>query len=165
MSSAAPIRVGVLADTHGVLCTEVIQLFNDTHVAGILHAGDGLSADIRHALTRIAPLVEVRGNMDSVGNFTAVAQFGGLIAYVLHRLEDLDIDPVAAGIMAVITGHTHVPSVHWKEGVLYLNPGSPSFPRHGSAASVALLSLDDTGCLSPTIHTIGPLQRSGVSLG
>jgi predicted phosphodiesterase len=44
--------------------------------------------------------------------------------HVLHDLSELSIDPVKAGIAAVIFGHSHKPSIEARDGVLYLNPGS-----------------------------------------
>jgi len=43
---------------------------------------------------------------------------------VVHDLEQLDLDPKAASITAVISGHSHRPTQHLREGVLYFNPGS-----------------------------------------
>lgn len=44
--------------------------------------------------------------------------------YVLHNLDELDLDPVATGHHVIISGHSHKPLVERRDGVLYLNPGS-----------------------------------------
>jgi len=42
----------------------------------------------------------------------------------------------------VMSGHTHLPVLEEKDGVVYLNPGSTSFPKGGNPASFALF-VDD----------------------
>ena len=44
--------------------------------------------------------------------------------YVIHDVQDIEIDPVAAGVNVVISGHSHKPSIEQRNGVLYFNPGS-----------------------------------------
>ncbi|MBW1867473.1 MAG: metallophosphoesterase family protein, partial [Deltaproteobacteria bacterium] len=51
----------------------------------------------------------------------------------------LDIDPRTKGISAVISGHTHRPSFEKRDGVIYLNPGSATHPRHNFPESVCLI--------------------------
>ena len=48
----------------------------------------------------------------------------GCLVYMLHSLADLDLNPKAAEMGVVVFGHSHQPSVEWRDGVLYLNPGS-----------------------------------------
>ena len=61
---------------------------------------------------------------------------------MLHSLEDLDLNPEAAGIAVVISGHSHKPSVQSRDGVLYLNPGSAGPRRFSLPITVAHLHLD-----------------------
>jgi putative phosphoesterase len=39
-----------------------------------------------------------------------------------------------------ISGHTHVSVLEYREGILFLNPGSPVMPKGGSKAGYALVS-------------------------
>ncbi|HXM43205.1 MAG TPA: metallophosphoesterase family protein, partial [Bryobacteraceae bacterium] len=94
----------------------------------IVHAGDVGTPEILDALRAVAPLVAVRGNVDtgawaSALPTTAVAEAGGTLIYVLHDLNELDLDPAAAGFGAVVSGHTHKPGSLERAGVLYINPG------------------------------------------
>jgi len=50
---------------------------------------------------------------------------------VLHNLAELDLDPAAAGIDVVVSGHSHRPKIEAVDGVLYLNPGSAG-PRRSA---------------------------------
>jgi putative phosphoesterase len=140
--SPPTIHIGVIADTHGKLAPKALQALKGVEL--IVHAGDVQSITTLDQLSRIAPVKAVRGNMDrghGVKNLpaTEVVQVGETQLYVLHNLETLDIHPAAAGFDAVIYGHSHQPENKIRNGVLFLNPGSPSSPRRGSPPTVARL--------------------------
>lgn len=140
-----PITIGILSDTHGWVPPTVATTFAGVDV--IVHAGDVDEPSVLVQLRRIAPVVGVKGNMDH-GPWSddlppaALMTLGGKTFYVLHNLNLLDLLPEAAGIHVVVSGHTHAPAMLRKRGVLYLNPGSASFPRHGSAAGGLRVSID-----------------------
>jgi putative phosphoesterase len=95
----------------------------------IVHAGDVGLRRVLEELEAIAPVAAVRGNVDwpdRVGELplTRVVQAGEALLYILHDRQRLAIDPAAARFNAVISGHSHQPVIEWKNGVLYLNPGS-----------------------------------------
>ncbi|MEN0065713.1 MAG: metallophosphoesterase family protein [Myxococcota bacterium] len=120
-------RIGIVSDTHGLVRPEVLAQLQG--VSCILHAGDVGRRSVLEALTEIAPVHAVRGNVDR-GAWaeglpeTAWVEVGGRIFYVLHDLDALDLDPEVAGIDVVVSGHSHKPSLTTKRGVTYLNPGS-----------------------------------------
>jgi predicted phosphodiesterase len=74
--------------------------------------------------------------------------------FVVHDLKTLRIDPVAAGIDVVVSGHSHVPKVEMVGGVLYLNPGSAGRRRFRLPITLATLDITPDG-LRPTIHDLG----------
>jgi putative phosphoesterase len=144
-SENAEILVGVVSDTHGRLPPQVLQALEG--VSLIIHAGDLNTPQVLDHLNQANQLKVVRGNTDYHDRLRAlprseVVQVGEVFIYVIHDLLDLDIDPVAAGFDMVIHGHLHVPEIRERQGVLYLNPGSPTFPRMGSAPGVALLRIN-----------------------
>jgi putative phosphoesterase len=113
----------------------------------IIHAGDVGKPEVLDALREIAPVAAVRGNVDRGAwaqglPVTEVAEVGEALIYVLHDLDELDLDPAAAGFHAVISGHSHKPAIHEKQGVLYLNPGSAGPRRFRLPVSIALLSIE-----------------------
>jgi putative phosphoesterase len=113
----------------------------------IIHAGDVGKPEVLHALREIAPVTAVRGNVDRGAwaqglPITEVAEVGEALVYVLHDLNELDLDPAAAGFHAVISGHSHKPTIHEKQGVFYLNPGSAGPRRFRLPVSMALLSIE-----------------------
>ena len=140
--------IGLISDTHGYLEAGVLEIFARTDL--IVHAGDIGKPEILNALTTVAPVKAVRGNMDygawaSTLPLFEVVTFGDFMLYVLHDLQKLDLDPAASGVAAVISGHTHRPLIKKENGILYLNPGSASQPRHNHPASVGIISVVDAG--------------------
>jgi len=133
--------IGVISDTHGHLRAEAAVAFKGVDL--IIHAGDIGKPEVLAELDKIAPVHAVRGNMDGHWAFglpeTEVVEIGDFLLYVLHDIFRLDIDPVAAGFVAVINGHTHTAAIEKREGVLYLNPGSAASFK--SPATVALLRI------------------------
>jgi uncharacterized protein len=112
----------------------------------ILHAGDVGSPEILESLKTIAPVVAVRGNVDT-GEWadalplTAVIPAGSAMIYMLHILQDLDLNPAVAGFPIVVSGHSHKPGQTEKDGVLYVNPGSAGPRRFYLPVTVAQLDL------------------------
>jgi putative phosphoesterase len=137
-------RVGVISDTHGLLRDEAMRALAGSEL--ILHAGDVGNPEILDRLRELAPVIAVRGNIDrgewaSSLPTTAVADAGSVSIYMLHNLEELDLDPAAAGFQIVVSGHSHKPSRVERSGVLYLNPGSAGPRRFSLPITVALLDL------------------------
>jgi putative phosphoesterase len=148
--------LGVISDTHGLLRPEALQAL--AGVEHILHAGDIGDAALLAELETVAPVTAVRGNMDR-GGWTAdlpqteVVEVGGVLLYVLHDLDQLDLSPEASGFQAVVSGHTHEPEIRWANGVLYLNPGSAGPIRGSKPVSLALVEISE-GHLRPRIETL-----------
>lgn len=138
--------IGVISDTHGLLRPQAVEALQGS--ALIIHAGDVGRPEILDELRTIAPVIAVRGNVDR-GDWAAhlplsdIVEHDGVRLYVLHILEDLELDPPTAGFHAVITGHTHLPKIETKDGVLYFNPGSAGPRRFDLPVSVGRLSIAD----------------------
>jgi putative phosphoesterase len=120
-------RIGLISDTHGLLRPEATAFLEGCD--GIIHGGDIGGPDILEQLASLAPLTAVRGNNDQGGwagdlAETQLVRIGDVFIYVIHDIAQLDIDPRAAAVRVVVSGHSHVPSVTERDGVLYVNPGS-----------------------------------------
>lgn len=67
--------------------------------------------------------------------------------FLMHGHHDLDYKDADI----VMSGHTHIPVLEERDGVLFLNPGSTTIPKNGSAPSyavwddngISIISLDD----------------------
>jgi putative phosphoesterase len=142
---AVRICLGVISDTHGLLRPEAVAALEGSHT--IVHAGDVGSPEVLEALERVAPVRAVRGNVDR-GMWaqtlpeTDLIEVGEVCLYVLHQLTALDMEPSAAGVDVVISGHSHQPRSERQNGVLYLNPGSAGPRRFRLPVSVARLIIE-----------------------
>jgi putative phosphoesterase len=149
------IRIGVISDTHGLLRPEALKALQGAE--HILHAGDVGDAAILDALRAVAPVTAIRGNIDERGPCdhlppTELAELSGTNIYMLHDVKKLDLNPEAAGISAVIFGHSHRPLVEWRRGVLFLNPGSAGPRRFELPVTLAWLIIEDDSLSAQIIH-------------
>jgi putative phosphoesterase len=150
------LRVGLISDTHGLLRPEALAF-----LAGcdhIVHGGDIGNPGILGRLAELAPLTVVRGNNDREDwakgiPATALLQLGGVALYAIHDLKELDIDPVAAGVRVVVSGHSHRPARTERAGVLYINPGSAGRRRFSLPISAAELLVEGES-VRPRIVTL-----------
>ena len=137
--------VGVISDTHGLLRPEAKSALAGCDL--IVHAGDIGEARVLEELAEIAPVTAIRGNVDTWTRDLPendVVAIEGRQLYVLHNIELLDLDPRAAGFDAVIFGHSHMPAIYTRDGVLYLNPGSAGPRRFRLPIALALLTVRET---------------------
>jgi hypothetical protein len=142
-----PQKIGLISDTHGLLRAEALAALRGSEL--IVHAGDVGDPNILEALRKIAPVVAVRGNVDTADwaqslPETAVAKAGAVNIYVLHDVHALDLNPKAAGFAIVVSGHSHKPGRSERDGVMYINPGSAGPRRFHLPTKVARLNLEAT---------------------
>jgi putative phosphoesterase len=140
--------VGVISDTHGLLREQALAALAGCEL--IIHAGDIGTPEVLERLREIAPVRAVRGNNDR-GVWARslplndVIEIGAHHVYLLHDIAELAIDPAAASMAAVITGHSHKPAAEVREGVLYFNPGSAGPRRFKLPIAVARLRVSKNG--------------------
>ena len=120
-------RIGLIADTHGLLRPEALAALADSDL--LIHAGDIGKPEVVAALKKIAPLVAIKGNNDTDSwarhlPETKKITLGALKLYVIHNVKELSFDPAARGFRVVISGHSHKPVIQTKDNVLFVNPGS-----------------------------------------
>ena len=156
-NSPLPLKmlIGLISDTHGMVRVEAIDALRGCDM--IVHAGDVGSPHVLKSLGNLAPVYAVRGNTDREGwtdelPWSQVIEAGDCSIYVLHILDDLDLDPAAAGFQAVIYGHSHQPQIANKNGVLYINPGSAGPRRFRLPVSVARLWAEADGLSAEIIE-------------
>ncbi len=146
--------LGVLSDTHGTLHPRLVDVFREAGVERILHAGDVGNARVLAELEAVAPTQAVRGNVDVSGDVAQLPEvvrltLQGMEVYMTHiggrptqwlqRLRE----PRPA---VAICGHSHIPLLEGRGGVLFLNPGAAGTrPRFGRPLTAALLYLDEGG--------------------
>jgi putative phosphoesterase len=139
--------IGLISDTHGLLREEALCALKGSEL--ILHAGDVGKPEIIERLKEIAPVVAVRGNVDTASWTSAlpeneVVTTRAATIYVLHNVHALDLNPAAAGFHIVVSGHSHKPARTESGGVLYINPGSAGPRRFELPVTIARLDLAQT---------------------
>lgn len=156
--------IGIISDTHGLLREEALAELAGS--ALILHAGDVGSQEILDRLSEIAPVFAVRGNTDRGAWATALPgtevidlsggpDERGALAYMVHDIDDLDLDAGAAGFAVVVYGHSHRPALEERGGVLYFNPGAAGHRRFELPATVGRLTVNEDGSITPEIIDLG----------
>ena len=143
-AKTVPLVVGVLSDTHGHLYPQVVERLKG--VDHILHAGDLGTSEVLRALRSIAPVTAVCGNVDMGGwadvlPSRAEVELGGVCIVVGHINPRADAAGCAGQPIVVVSGHSHIASEEWRDGVLYLNPGSAGARRFGRPRTMALLEI------------------------
>jgi putative phosphoesterase len=156
MNPPPDVLIGVISDTHGLLRPEAIAALRG--VGHILHAGDVGDPLILDSLREVAPVTAISGNIDAQGPCshlpaTEVVTLHGHTFYMLHDRNALDLNPAAAGFAAVISGHSHRPLIEWRQGVLYLNPGSAGPRRFSLPISLGLVTVS-ANALQPQLVTL-----------
>jgi len=139
----------VISDTHGLLRDEVKDRLQGVDM--ILHAGDVCSATLLESLRQLAPVYAVRGNCDRGEAAQGLPsreliQIQGYHIYMLHDLNHLDLDSVAANIQIIVSGHTHIAACEQIGQVLYINPGSVGPRRYMLPVTMGFLTLDEETC-------------------
>ena len=154
--ATSALTIGLISDTHDLLRPQARHAL--AGVAHILHAGDICTGQVLTELAGIAPVTAVRGNNDRGAwarelQATALVEIGGVSLYMVHDLAELDIDPRAAGVHAVIYGHSHQPRIEERAGVLYVNPGSAGPRRFKLPISVGFLEIA-AGTVTARLQTL-----------
>jgi len=138
-------RIGIIADTHGLLRPEAIEVLRG--VDAIVHAGDVGGEHVLDGLRALAPLTYVEGNNDD-GEGTDIVRvtIGGLrilLTHILPRPHKPDrrvVDSLRAKPAdVVIFGHSHLPHDEVIDGIHYFNPASAGPRRFDYPISVGII--------------------------
>jgi hypothetical protein len=162
--------IGVVSDTHLVgkpLPESVIEELVGADM--ILHAGDILDMSVLEQLAGMAETHAVKGNMDhgdivrilpesrviEVGGFKIGLTHGngpptGMTRKVRGMFDEID---------CVVFGHTHVPLIKERDGVLFFNPGSPTDKMFAKVNTIGLLEITDR--LVPRLVQLSESQVQG----
>lgn len=151
--------IGILSDTHGSLNAQVLDVFRESGVERIIHAGDIGPRSLLAKLEAIAPVTAVLGNNDfnlrgSEIEHAESVLINGVRIRIVHQIRDAFLGENPSDVL--IYGHTHKPSVTFDpyHGTLMINPGSVSRPRNSESGSIALLDVSNPDDLSAHIITL-----------
>ena len=141
-----PIVIGLVSDTHGLIRNSLFAAL--AGVSQILHAGDVGGQTVLDALSAIAPVEAVYGNVDVLDGMLrqhAHVECGGVSIHVSHghELGSPTPDKLLARYDAdvLVYGHTHKALVHRAGNRLVVNPGAAGPKRFDVTPSVAILRI------------------------
>ncbi len=151
--------IGLIADTHipdhaRKLPEQLKEAFHGVDM--IFHCGDIYSTSVLDELETIAPVIAAQG--DDETSYTSkdrrvkpkhVINIEGVTIWLMHE-KPKSMPRVSKEIAwlddppdAIIFGHTHTPAIEDYQGILHVNPGSPTFPRYKlQLGTVGLLSIE-----------------------
>jgi uncharacterized protein len=137
-------RVGLISDTHGLLRPEALAALQGSEL--IIHAGDIGKPEVLASLKSVAPVLAIRGNNDREPWAKKIPDIlhlhvDGVCLFIIHNVNDVEVDPAAKGFHAVISGHSHKPSLTNRDGVIFLNPGSAGPRRFKLPVALARLRI------------------------
>ena len=149
--------VGVISDTHGLMRPEALAALKGVEM--IIHGGDIGKIEILQSLSAIAPIYAIRGNNDchpwaKILPDILNLEINGAKLRVIHNVHEFDDDPTAAGMRAVISGHSHKPNIVTRDGVLFVNPGSAGPRRFKLPVTLARLTIQRANLHSEILQLI-----------
>jgi putative phosphoesterase len=150
MNRRKAIRIGVIADTHGLFDPAIRRHFQN--VDHILHAGDIGKRSVIEQLKQISPVTAVSGNVDDgeqgVFPSEAVIELAGRRIAIRHILyEGGKLTEGGRAFLQktqpdiCIFGHTHQPKAEWFGKTLLFNPGSAGPKRFSLPRGIGCLTI------------------------
>src|SRR5262245_14089785 len=150
MSSPRSLRIGVIADTHGLFDPMIARYFTD--VDRIIHAGDIGDPLVIRRLEAIAPVTAVSGNVDDAESLgfpsETIIDLAGRRVAVRHIVYEAGRIRKDARVFLereepdiCIFGHTHQPRVEQFGRTLLMNPGSAGPKRFQLPRGLGILTL------------------------
>jgi uncharacterized protein len=117
----------------------------------VLHAGDLMDPALLDELAACAPVEAVRGNLDSPEAGlpeTLELEFGGVRVAMIHdsgprRGRRARVRRRFPDARVVVFGHSHIPFLEDEDGLMLLNPGSPTDRRRQPHHTFALLHAEE----------------------
>ena len=115
----------------------------------VLHAGDLMDPALLGELAMYAPVETVRGNLDPEGlPRTLEFGFGGAKVAMIHdsgpkRGRRSRMRRRFPDARVVVFGHSHIPLLEDEDGLMLLNPGSPTDRRRQPRHTFALLRAEE----------------------
>ena len=147
-------KIGVVSDTHFEHIDQGLEFFSRlfssvfSDIDLLLHAGDVVHPDLLDCLSE-KPILAVRGNCDpaELPARRIVDAAGFRIGLIHgwgghHDLEERIFRSFdGESIDGLVYGHSHFPLVRRENGLLIMNPGSPTDKRQAPFHSVGLLTV------------------------
>ena len=149
-------RILIVSDTHGRHDKFDKTLEKAGKIDLMIHLGDIQDEEDYMEIASGCPVCMVAGNNDYFSELpyerTEVIEGKKMFlthghSYAAHSgLRRLAEEGRKHQAEVVLFGHTHVPCVEEQEGILFVNPGSLTYPRQeGHKSSYAIMEISDSG--------------------
>lgn len=178
---AAPLTIGVIADTHiyahssRIVPGPVIDLFTRAGVGLIVHLGDVNTAWVLEELSRLAPVLAVAGNNDddelqdqlpkqvrfTVGRHT----FGALHGDGGRSARDEVKRTFGGKVDLAFFGHSHIPYLDDHKGTILFNPGSATDRRWHEHFGIGVVRVSEEGIEPELILYAQPDHLANIHFG
>lgn len=148
-------KIVVVSDTHGNN-KEVIEKISEMERPDLLfHLGDYIEDGIKICTALGIDTIMVKGNGDQgnkIYNEDELIEISGRKIFLTHGhrydvrygITNLYYKALELNVDMVLFGHTHVPINIEENGIIFMNPGSPSIPRTQSKAkTIGLIDIND----------------------
>lgn len=166
MEKKAEYKILVVSDSHGHNGLLRYAIGQEAPFDILIHCGD-CQCDLNSILGkgRDYDLYVVKGNMDYAYHYPQVLNLkvGFYNIFAAHGdrygVKYTDEDIIKAGKQnhadVILYGHSHVPEVTWKDGILIVNPGSVALPhQYPPKRTYAVLKISEDELPSAVIKEI-----------
>ncbi len=151
-------RIGLIADTHGLLRPEAVEALRGVDL--ILHAGDIGTPSVLEALSAVAPVEAIAGNVDRKWCALPEARWITIADHKVLLVHDWRSYGPVDGPALVVCGHSHRPMVALHGKLVVVNPGSAGPRRFSLPVSVGFATLGPHGWLAETLPLdVAPPRR------
>ncbi|WP_416198534.1 MAG: Phosphoesterase [Sporanaerobacter sp.] len=148
------VKIFVVSDTHGKI-DKFIQFAKILEKPDlIIHLGDYVDDSFEIERQMNIDTIRVKGNCDfdrEGVNEEEILNINGKKIFLTHGnkynvkydLFSLSYKAKEEGADVVLFGHTHTPIIEEYDGILFMNPGSPTIPRNMSRKSFGILEIQE----------------------
>ncbi len=144
-------HIGVISDTHGKIEEAKKVLIGIEDVDLWIHLGDYYRDANRLETMLQKKVIAIKGNCDAQveGEEEKIITLGSYKLLLVHGhqygvkwgLTRLYYRALEVGCNVALFGHTHIPVNEKHDEILFMNPGSLSFPRGGVKASWGMIEI------------------------
>ncbi len=163
-------RIALVSDTHGQLHAVQQTLATGDAIDLLLHAGDHYADGLKLGQILRVNVKAVTGNCDLMvagpeeeifrARDRRILLTHGHLFRVKRTYHPLIRRAVELAVDVVVFGHTHLPIIFQEQGILFINPGSPTRSTAADGRrTIAILTLKQAP--RATIVPLGPQPLSG----
>ncbi len=161
-------RAGLSTLTAEVLPPQIMKAFHGVDL--ILHAGDIYTLPVLDALEAVAPVLAAEGDDDpfEIANDRRVKHeqtitVDGVTIWLSHYGEWPEHTHKKTPDV-IIFGHSHQSTLKKRDGILYVNPGSPTFPHYQyTLGTVGFLTIKSGKAEAEIVQLKGEIEGGGTS--